>query len=180
VRRYVCYEVDAGKQQRCRTHRHDVRPKQCFAAIQQPEGRGGGHHQYADKSTKKRGLENVDMLRVVECGHELAWSQAEADRYRPDQIECENAQKEHVSANGMRRAQIASMAWAMMEIVRGGSDTSRTAPSVAMLRRLGKVRPAAITTATGERSHARRSQRWLDIRLLALREMRRGGRRRAC
>ena len=64
-----------------------------------------------------------------------------------------------------------------MEIVRGGSDTSRSEPSVAMLRRLGKISPAAITTAVGERNHARRFQRTLDVLLLALREIWRGGMR---
>jgi hypothetical protein len=59
--------------------------------------------------------------------------------------------------------------------VRGGSDTSSSEPSVAMLRRFGKRSPAAITKAVGERNHARRSQRALDVSLLVLREVRRGG-----
>jgi len=44
-----------------------------------------------------------------------------------------------------------------------------------MLRRFGKRSPAAITKAVGERNHARRSQRALDVSLLVLREVRRGG-----
>ena len=64
----------------------------------------------------------------------------------------------------------------MIGIVRGGSDTSRTEPSVAMLSRFGKMSPAAITTAVGERTQARTSQRPPDILLLVLvlREERRG------
>jgi hypothetical protein len=61
--------------------------------------------------------------------------------------------------------------------VRGGSDTSRSEPSVAMLRRFGKMSPAAITIAVGERNHAWRFQRALDVLLLALRGVWRGGMR---
>ena len=64
-----------------------------------------------------------------------------------------------------------------MGIVRGGSDTSRIEPSVAMLKRFGKTRPAAITRAVGERNKSRRSQGLLDDLLFGSREERRGGMR---
>ena len=95
VRRYVCHEIDARKHQRRRKHRNDIGPEQCFAAIQQPKSHSRGRHQHADKRSIERRLENVDVLRMVECGHEFARRQAEADRNRPDQVECQNAQEKN-------------------------------------------------------------------------------------
>ena len=63
----------------------------------------------------------------------------------------------------------------MMQIVRGGTDTSISEPSVAMLNRLGNMSPAANSSAVGERNHARRSQRALDALLFVWRGVRRGG-----
>ena len=57
-----------------------------------------------------------------------------------------------------------------MEIVRGGSDTSRSEPSVAMLRRFGAISPAAITMAVGEVNQARSFEGPLDVVLPERRE----------
>ena len=93
MRRYVCHEVDAREHQRCREHCDDVGSEEGLAAVQKPEGCSRGRHQHADERSIERRLENVDVLRMVECGHELARRQAEADRNCPDQVKCENAQE---------------------------------------------------------------------------------------